>query len=83
MVKIKRQYDKETISECVDLIKTFKRGSAPGLARLKQVLPNIFKTMGIKDFDAQMEILMHLELSPYIHKSDKKCHVSFKLPFDE
>jgi hypothetical protein len=78
--KKKTCYNMETISECTDLIKTFQKGGTPGLSRLKQVIPNIFKELGIKDFNKQIEILVDVGLSPYIHKDTKKCHVSFKLP---
>jgi len=73
--------DKEDTSECIALIKTFQKGGTPGLARLKQVLSNIFKHTRITDFDKQITILMELGLSPYIHKGTR-CHVTFKLDFD-
>lgn len=62
--KTKRQMERE---ECVATIKTFISGGTPGLARLHQVLPNVFKTYNITMPMDQMSILQELKLNACLH----------------
>jgi hypothetical protein len=61
-------------SGCTAEIGTFVRGGIPGLARLKQVLPNIFKFYGVPSKYEQARILMACKLRPV----DDGPHVTFE-----
>ena len=60
----KKEMDRE---ECKATIQTFINGGSPGLARLHQVLPNVFLTYGIKMPMDQMSILQELKLNPVLN----------------
>jgi hypothetical protein len=62
-----------TMRECTATINAFIRGGTPGLQRLKEVLPTIFKHYGVRHKRQQAEILIACKLMP----RSAKTHVSF------
>lgn len=61
-------------SGCTAEIRAFVSGGTPGLARLKGVLPNIFKHYGIPTKIQQARILMACRLRPV----QQGPHVTFE-----
>jgi hypothetical protein len=51
---------------CASEIKVFIRGGVPGLQRLKEVLPTIFKHYGVRHKRQQAEILIGCKLMPKV-----------------
>lgn len=58
---------------CVKEIRAFVRGDLPGLQRLKEVLPSIFKHYGVTHKRHQAQILIQCKLMP----SQSGKHVTF------
>jgi hypothetical protein len=52
------------VSGCTTEIRAFARGGTPGLARLKQVLPTIFRHYGVPTKYEQARILIACKLRP-------------------
>lgn len=50
--------------DCVLEISAFVRGGTPGLARLRQVLPSIFKHYKVSKKKAQADVLIACKLFP-------------------
>ena len=49
---------------CTAEIRAFARGGTPGLARLREVLPNIFSFYNISGSYQQAQVLMACKLTP-------------------
>lgn len=67
------------ITDCIEEIKTFQRGGAPGVYRLHQVLQSIFKEFKITNFNQQLSILSEVGLKAFINTKKTKPSVSFQL----
>ena len=65
----------KTEHDCVEYIKGFLNGGLPAIARLKQVLPSLFKYFKVETSDEKANILIKCGLRPYIDKS--KADVTF------
>jgi hypothetical protein len=61
-------------SGCTAEIRAFVRGGTPGLARLKEVLPNVFSFYGIPTKYQQARVLMSCKLKPI----QEGQHVTFE-----
>ena len=61
-------------SGCTAEIRAFVRGGDPGLARLREVLPNIFKFYGVHGKYQRARVLMACQLVPV----DDGAHVTFE-----
>jgi hypothetical protein len=55
--------------ECIDFIKPFAEEGLPGLFRLYQLLPNVFKQHSIVSLEKQEEILARSGLTPEVLQS--------------
>jgi hypothetical protein len=62
------------VSGCTAEIRAFARGGTPGLARLKQVLPTIFRHYGVPTKYQQAKILLACRLRPV----EQGPHVTFE-----
>jgi len=61
-------------SACTAEIRAFVRGGTPGLARLREVLPTIFKHYRVKNKYERARVLMACKLVPV----DDGSHVTFE-----
>ena len=62
------------VQGCTAEIRAFVRGGTPGLARLKEVLPNVFTFYGIPTKYQQARVLMSCKLIPI----QEGQHVTFE-----
>jgi hypothetical protein len=62
------------VSGCTTEVRAFARGGTPGLARLREVLPTIFRHYGIPNKFQQAQILMACRLRPI----QEGPHVTFE-----
>lgn len=67
------------ILECLEEIKTFQRGGAPGMHRLHQVLQSIFKEYKITNFNQQITLLNSVGLKTFVNTKKTRPFVSFQL----
>ena len=57
-------------ADCINDIRAFVLGGNPGLSRLKQVLPSIFKHHNVTSIENKTSILEACSLVPFIVNKD-------------